>query len=98
MGPQGRIRIAAGRIGRGDHELKTLCISRRRADVDIHISAADPLCVRSHTDLIGTIIAEHSADRMCAMAVVIARRDSVWPAGTAARVDSIVPVIVVVRR
>ena len=98
MRPSGRIGTIAGQVGRRDHELKALGVCGRRSVTDIHVSTAYPLCVRRDTDLIcPAIVAEHRADRMCAMAIVITRSRCICSAYAAARVNSIMPVIVVVR-
>ena len=63
----------------------------------IHISAADPFRAGRNADLItGAVVANRSAGRVGAVAVIVARRHRVRAAGAAAGVNRVVPVVVVI--
>ncbi len=94
-----RVRVVAREIGRRDHELETLRISSWRSVADVHIAAADPLCTRSYSDLIsGAIIANDRPDCVSSVAIIIARSGRIRTANSAAGIDRVKPIVIMVRR
>src|SRR5688572_25474092 len=97
MRAQGRIGVLAREVGGGDHELEALGVCGRCAYALVHVAAADPLGAGSYAYLVTcAIVPDGGADGVGAVAVVIAGLLGVGAAGTAAAVDGVPPVIVVV--
>ena len=91
--------IVSTQIGRGDHELEALGICSRSSVANVHITAADPFCPGGHANLIaGTIIAYDGSHSVGSMSVIVARSGRICTANSAAGMDGVEPVIVVIRR
>ena len=71
---------------------------RRCAVALVHVTATDPLRARRHSDLVtSAIVANHSANGMSAMPVVVARLRRIVTARVAdAVVDRVMPVVIVI--
>ena len=90
-------RILAVEIGGSDEELEALGVSGRGAVALIHISATDPLCPRSHSNLVArSTVAHCRAGGVRPVAVIITEGQVVWAARSASRVDAVVPIVIVI--
>src|SRR5438477_3425756 len=85
---------AADRIRR-EEELEAFVVRGWRAISLIHVAAADPFRSRSHANLISrAIIADCRTDGVRAVAIVITWLQRVADARTGARMNTVVPVVV----
>ena len=97
--PQRRVRVLVVEIRRRHEELEALRVGRRGAVALVHVPAADPLRARRDADLVpGAVVSDRRSRRVRAVRVVVAGHRAVRAADAAARVDRVVPVVVVVGR
>ena len=95
--PQCCVGILPVEIGGSDEELEALGVSGRGAVALIHISATDPLCPRSHSNLVArSTVAHCRAGGVRPVAVIITEGQVVWAARSASRVDAVVPIVIVI--
>ena len=98
--PKRRIRVLPLEVRRGHEELEALGVCRRRSVPLIHVPAADPLGSRSDADLVDAgiaVVTRGRAGRVGAVEVVVARLLVVRRTDSAAGVNGVPPVVVVVR-
>ncbi len=82
---------------RREEKFHALHIRRRCAVALVHVTASNPLCAGRHADLVGaTIVADRCASGVASVEKVIARKRRVRAANTAAGMDAVVPVKVVI--
>src|SRR5438477_2705407 len=97
MWAQHRVRVVSSQIGRCNHELKALRVGGGRAVTLIHVAAANPFRTRSDPNLIaGAVIPNCRACRVGAVTIIVTRLQCIWATRAAARMDSVMPVEVVV--
>ncbi len=97
VGRPAGVGILVVEIGGGEEELIALGVGGRSAHALVHVAAADPLRRRRHPDLVAEpVVADDGAHGVGAVAVVVAGYGRVGAAAPAARVDGVVPVVVVV--
>ena len=98
--PERRIRVLPLEVRRGHEELEALGVGRRHSVPLIHVPAADPLRSRCDADLVHAgiaVVTRGRAGRVGSVRVVVAGRLRVRPADSAAGVNRVPPVVVVVR-
>ena len=98
MRTERRIRVHSAQIGRRNHELKALDVSRRSAIPLVHVSAGHPFCAGRDPDLVARAVVAHGgAGRVRPMTIIVARSICIGAAHAPARVDRVVPVVIMIR-
>src|SRR4029453_4658741 len=94
----GRIWGAAVDPGRGEEPLHTLDVTGRGTSARVHVTATNEPCARRHADLVTcAVVADHGANGVSAMRIIITRLRRIVPAGVPhAVVNGIVPVVIMI--